>query len=192
METSPDQKHSTRSRHSDGTFAPEPVTDRFWAQVAISEICWEWQGRHTDDGYGRTSLGGHHNIGAHCLAWELATGSPVPSGLDVLHTCDNPPCVRNDDEGLYIVNGITLPRRGHLFLGTHADNALDRQAKGRSKNIAQPGSQHFAAKLTEADIVEIRALSRSGLIAQAIADRFGVSRGHIAGILTGRTWTHVA
>lgn len=28
--------------------------------------------------------------------------------------------------------------------------------------------------------------------AQVIADRFGVSRGHIAGILTGRTWTHVA
>jgi hypothetical protein len=47
--------------------------------------------------------------------WELAHG-PIPPGMCVLHTCDTPACVEI----------------GHLWLGTHHDNALDRSQKGRS------------------------------------------------------------
>lgn len=51
---------------------------------------------------------------AHRIAWYLSFG-PIPPGLCVLHKCDVMRCVRHD----------------HLFLGTHADNSADRDAKGR-------------------------------------------------------------
>ena len=47
-------------------------------------------------------------------AWELANG-PIPDGMFVCHTCDNPPCCNP----------------AHLFLGTPSENVLDAVAKGR-------------------------------------------------------------
>ena len=64
------------------------------------------------DGYGVFSEG--KDIRAHRRAWEAFYG-PIPTGMHVLHHCDNPPCVN--------VN--------HLFLGTDADNNADMMAKGR-------------------------------------------------------------
>lgn len=74
----------------------------------------EHQGARTAKGYGRRWFRGSP-WRAHRVAWVEAFGE-IPDGLLVLHTCDNPPCVNPE----------------HLFLGTHRDNALDRQAKGRS------------------------------------------------------------
>ena len=75
--------------------------------------CIEWTGSRNPKGYGQKKVGGK-TIFAHRWAWEQANG-PIPDGLHVLHTCDNPPCVNVD----------------HLFLGTNADNVKDRDAKGR-------------------------------------------------------------
>jgi hypothetical protein len=60
-------------------------------------------------GYGR--LGNRY---AHRVAYQVAYG-PFDPRLHVLHHCDNPTCVRPD----------------HLFLGTQADNNMDRDMKGR-------------------------------------------------------------
>lgn len=54
---------------------------------------------------------------AHRLAYTIAVG-PIPDGLEVCHSCDNPPCCN--------------PK--HLFLGTGSENAIDRVAKGRDRN----------------------------------------------------------
>lgn len=67
----------------------------------------------------------------HRFAWEQATGAPVPDGAYVLHTCDTKNCYRNDDVGVYVVNGVEYPRRGHLWLGDQSANMLDMYAKGR-------------------------------------------------------------
>lgn len=100
------------------------MIDRFWSKIDRSggpAACWPWIAGHNRDGYGSFRVDDHTEL-AHRVAWAEANG-PVPDGMDVLHTCDNPPCCN--------------PR--HLFLGTAADNARDSVAKGR----------HQAARKTE-------------------------------------------
>jgi hypothetical protein len=66
---------------------------------------------------------------AHRVAWTLANG-PIPAGMHVLHTCDNPPCCNP----------------GHLWLGTQADNMADMARKGRTSN-------QFLRRLRDAEAV---------------------------------------
>jgi hypothetical protein len=90
--------------------------ETFWKRVTKTESCWPWRGfAHKKTGYGRFNyLGGQYY--AHRVSWLFSHGE-IPIGLDVLHHCDNPPCVRPD----------------HLFLGTQTDNNADRDAKGRGR-----------------------------------------------------------
>src|SRR5262245_62037402 len=112
--------------------APLPIPPRFWPRVAKGPGHWMWSGGKTTAGYGLFYLSGHRSVYAHRVAWELASGEPVPEGAWVLHTCDVPGCVRNDEPGSYEVRGILLPRYGHLFLGDDAINAFDKADKARS------------------------------------------------------------
>lgn len=119
---------------------------------------------------------------AHRVSWELSFG-PVPEGLCVLHKCDNPPCVRPD----------------HLFLGTHKNNAEDRDRKGRGfrgripENTArQRGSKNQNAKLDEQKVIAIREEYAAGEVSQtALAEKNGVNQTKISDVVCGRTWSHV-
>lgn len=91
---------------------------RFWSRVRevvpkSNVNCWEWTGIIGTDGYGIAKVDGL-SIGAHRLSWTMNRGD-IPTGLCVLHRCDNPTCVRPS----------------HLFLGTKSDNSRDALAKGR-------------------------------------------------------------
>jgi hypothetical protein len=109
-----------RARSAAGTFVATPLRDRFEARTSRhAGACWLWTGSRSAEGYGSIRVDGKMRK-AHRVAWELANG-PIPAGAGahgtcVLHRCDNPSCVNPD----------------HLFLGTNADNARDRQAKGRT------------------------------------------------------------
>jgi hypothetical protein len=151
-----------------------PIADRFWMKVQkAAEGCWLWTGATGGYGYGRIVGGrGRRTRPAHHVAWELANG-PIPPGKDVLHSCDNPPCVRAD----------------HLFLGTHAENMRDMYRKGRGGRKGQKGAENHFARLTEAQVAEIRALYATGSVSQAALGRhFGVCRATIGCITRGKTW----
>jgi hypothetical protein len=90
---------------------------------------------------------------------------PIPDGMDVLHKCDNPPCVRPD----------------HLFLGTDFDNQRDCSVKGRR-------AQSPTTKLSADDV---RAIRRSRSDALSLAQRYGVCRMTIYQIRQRRTWKNI-
>jgi hypothetical protein len=99
--------------------------------VRMPNGCLEWTGA-TSCGYGNIRIKGK-TVKTHRLVWELVNG-PIPDGLHVLHHCDNRPCCQTKPtEGF---------PEGHLFLGTPADNAADRVAKGRNGINAQAAKTH--------------------------------------------------
>ncbi|KKN64480.1 hypothetical protein LCGC14_0490930 [marine sediment metagenome] len=138
--------------------------------------CIEWEGATQGDGYGARRIDGVlHSV--HRLAWQEANG-PIPSGLQVLHHCDNPPCHNPD----------------HLFLGTQSDNMRDCLAKGRHASGHMVGENHGMSKLTEEQVRYIKEIKvtrpYTGVLGRA-ADEFGVARGTIDAIRSGRNWKHV-
>lgn len=151
---------------------------RFEAKVTKGDACWLWQARLDKKGYGRFSVGGRQGGMrlAHRVSWEFNRGE-IPAGLCVLHKCDNPRCVNPD----------------HLFLGTQLENIADCQGKGRDRRgefPSQAGTANSQAKLTEAEVREIRGL-RGKLSQRGIAKRFGVNQATIGKILTGKRWQEV-
>jgi len=98
------------------------LEQRFWRKVDRRgpDECWPWTGGKTPCGYGLIRSSGHgHLRQTHRVSWILANGS-IPRGMCVLHSCDNPPCCNP----------------AHLWLGTHAENMADRDAKGRGTTTA--------------------------------------------------------
>lgn len=152
-----------------------PIARRFWKFVEKGTACWVWTGARSEWGYGRVSIATSKAAGAHRVSWELCRG-PIPDGLHVLHRCDNPPCVNPD----------------HLFLGTPADNAADKMAKGRARP-APPrlGEANHSARFTETDIIDIRTLRRFGATVRTLAESYGVRRTHIQQILRKDIWPHL-
>ena len=103
--------------------------------------CWLWMGsRHKrqNKNYGICWVKALNEQQAHRVSYILFKG-PIPNGLQVLHTCDNPPCVNPN----------------HLYAGTPQNNVDDRTNRGRTK--PPKGENHGRAKLTEQDVAYIRA-----------------------------------
>lgn len=145
------------------------LSRRFWKYVDKDRECWVWTGARLTAGYGELMVGwfgdfpSHRprSLRSHVISWFLAHGDWPSDGLDVCHTCDNPPCVRPE----------------HLFLGTNLQNARDAVAKGRmgkglSIEIARSIREERAAGARLAD------LSR----------KFGVGISMISLIASGRRW----
>ncbi len=113
---------------------PESIKETFWSRVQKTPTCWV----HINKAkkfpnvlpYRRVYMGKPNGkvtyMSAHRYSWMINCG-PIPDGLFVLHTCDNPACVRPD----------------HLYLGTHADNMRDLVVR---KRAWRGGGQHNAVK----------------------------------------------
>lgn len=141
---------------------------RFWDKVnrGNASKCWNWVAGFSKNGYGNFKNGDKW-LGSHCMSWILTKGK-IPKGNCVLHKCDNRKCVNPS----------------HLFLGTRADNAEDRDLKGRTSR----GETHYIAKLSKVDVNKIRNMYLCGTTQQVLSDIFGVCRPNISMIVNRVTW----
>ncbi len=128
--------------------------------------CLIWTGCTDGFGYGKIKVNGKMQP-AHRFSYEQVNDY-IPDGFFVLHKCDNPSCVNVD----------------HLFLGTHQDNMDDMVAKDRQVT----GEDHGNAKLTETDVIAIRADTR---LLREIAVDYGVSKTGIGEIKRRITWKQI-
>lgn len=122
--------------------------------------CLIWGGAKNDRGYGQVMWNGRV-VYVHRLAYESEHG-PIPDGLYVCHTCDNPPCF----------NPV------HLWAGTNAENQQDAKAKGRRAS----GERHPGHRLTTEQIAVIRASNGNQRV---LAEQLGVSQSLISRIRAG-------
>lgn len=82
------------------------ASDRFWAKVDASGVCWVWTAYKDRDGYGRFSVRCKPTY-AHRVAFVLAGGVIDPE-LTLDHLCRNRACVRAShlEQVPFIVNSL--------------------------------------------------------------------------------------
>ena len=155
--------HVARLARHGTTDAPETALQRYERLVLRSESgCWGWSGSVNSSGYGRIG-----RLYVHRLSYELHCG-PIPRGMLVMHSCDNPPC--------------TNP--AHLSVGSYADNRHDAASKGR---LNGRGISPKPRRLSSKQLVEIHAMRSHGSSRAEIARRFGISVQHVSNIAPLRT-----
>lgn len=142
--------------------------------------CWLWTGHCNALGYGRIKLGSiktnnRRDELAHRASYLHFVGD-IPEGMFVCHKCDNPSCVRSD----------------HLFIGTPADNNMDRTEKGRTRNGGEKhrGEGNGYAVLTEEQAKDILWNYQDHNNKQ-VAQIFGVHHATISVLRLGRSWKHL-
>ncbi len=179
-----------------------PLTDsdvtRFWSKVDRSggpDACWPWLGARLPKGYGTFKVAGPGGspskrfpgrvlrtgrvVKAHRVGFFLATGTDLGELLGC-HRCDNPPCCNP----------------AHLSAGTNQQNV--QEAVDRGRKVGGKGERHGMAKLTEAEVAEIKAISvtryarRNGTSLSAVARRYGVTLSCVSSIVNGQAWKGVA
>jgi hypothetical protein len=127
--------------------------------------CWNWTASQNGKGYGQISID-RRPRGAHRASYEAFVG-PIPGGIFVCHHCDNRACINP----------------AHLFLGSAADNAADRDSKGRE--VIFDGVNHGSAKLSDADVDAIRSSHASQ---RDLGKRYGISGVQVHRIRSGKQW----
>lgn len=111
-----------------------------------------------------------HRRSAHRLVLEAFVG-PRPAGQECRH-----------------LNGIRDDNRlANICWGTVVENKADMVVHG----TAFRGEHHPQAKLSEAQVLGIRAMRADGYTRAAIAARYGTNKGNVKNILQRRTWKHV-
>ncbi len=150
---------------------------RFWSKISKADDCWVWRNANVK-GYG-VFWDGQRRIRAHVFSYQLKHG-PVPAGMVICHTCDNPPCCNPD----------------HLYAGTHAQNNADRVSRGRSapgqaKPPVRRGPRLAHTKLTAEAVRQMRERKKAGETYRQLAEAFSVNLTTAYDAITGKNWRYL-
>ena len=146
------------------------IAGRFWPKVDVKSAteCWEWLGYKNSQGYGISSS--PFTRRAHRIAFYLHTNREPSRDCVVMHTCDNPSCVNPH----------------HLLEGSAADNAADRDRKGRFKRLyGESNGKSYLSCGAVADIYQ------STLTRKELAAKHGCTERTVKNIRCGKTWGHL-
>lgn len=148
---------------------PQNTEADFWPLVTAGKHneCWHFEGTLDRDGYGKFRLIPEGL--AHRVMYRLRVGV-IPTGVHVLHTCDNPRCCNPS----------------HLFLGSPSVNMQDMWDKKRHRRLVGENNNH--AKLTSAKVTDIRNRYSSGETQVSLAKEFNVSQSNISEIVLRKIW----
>jgi hypothetical protein len=152
----------------------DKASKQFWPKVSCGVGCWIWLGCLHHQGYGLLNVSGK-TMKAHRVSYELHFGA-IPTGMSVLHRCDNTSCVHP----------------AHLFLGTQADNVKDMVQKGRARSKPQPAETNGMARLTWHEVKRIRLLASWGIPQIQIAQAVGASPMTVSRIVRNLAWKEAA
>ncbi len=145
--------------------------NRFHTKYVMEPLsgCWLWTDVLLKGGYGK--------IEGKCGRYYAHRFSAMIHGLDmskpvVRHLCNNPSCVNP----------------AHLETGTAQDNSDDKIKANRQPR----GQTNGQAKLTEAEVLEIRRLYAEGLCTKAALGRkYNVTPELIGLIISRKKWRHI-
>lgn len=133
--------------------------------------CWPWTRGKDSCGYGTVQvppaerINGKQQEKAPRAAWRVANGRPVPAGLEVLHSCDNPACINP----------------AHLRVGTHAENMAEMGQRDR----AAKGERSGMAKVSDEVVRRIRDMRATGMTNSKIAAEVGLSTSYVSRLTAG-------
>ena len=147
-------------RGSDGRIVATNILERLAQHFGdTDEECWIYPGKDASrGGHKRVRLDDSTRRMVHRVAWEAHNAQPVPDGMYVLHTCDNPACFNPN----------------HLYVGCLSQNQQDRVERNRES------FQSF--KLT---LDDYEAICDSTDSPKDLAERYGVTTTRIHQIKRG-------
>lgn len=132
------------------------------------DACLIWPFTRLSNGYGYLRLNGKMTTASRFMC-ELVNGPPPEPWYEAAHTCGAGH------------NGCVHP--GHLAWKTPSKNRADKVAHGTHNR----GSQNHRAKLTEQQVLEIRALDGKEKLS-SIARRYGVRPNVVSQIMSRAVW----
>jgi hypothetical protein len=148
------------------------LIERFYSKIDLE---WQYTGAKNQGGYGIFSYGNPSKfIAAHKLSWILSQpfSKPLQEGEVIHHRCDhgraccNPECLmRMESNSAHMTN-----------------NPDHRESRGEG---------HYRALLTEAQVIEIRALHEAGMSQSELARRYVIAPPTVWMIVHRKTWKHV-
>ena len=155
---------------------PNGAPRSFYETVVLCHLgndCLLWSFNRNDGGYGMLyDSATHSHTYIHRMVCEKVNGPPPTPTHQAAHSCGNGKrgCVT----------------QAHLSWKTCKENAADKVRHGTQAR----GTGHYAAKLSDADVREIRRLA--GYISQSeIGAMFGVKQTTVGGIIRRKSWGHI-